>query len=74
MTFEIKCKVCGSLNCVVEPLIDYDWYETPLEDGLLSVVKNATTKKEFKLQILRWLGEIVNAISMKLVYEREFEF
>ena len=53
MTFEIKCKVCGSLNCVVEPLIDYDWYETPLEDGLLSVVKNVTMKKEFKLQILR---------------------
>ena len=35
MTFEIKCKVCGSLNCVVEPLIDYDWYETPLEDGFI---------------------------------------
>lgn len=27
MKFEIKCKECGSIDCVVEEVIDYDWEE-----------------------------------------------
>ena len=33
VTFEIKCKICGSTDCVIEDLIDYDWEETPICDG-----------------------------------------
>lgn len=33
MKFEIKCKECDSTDCSIEALIDYDWYETPLDDG-----------------------------------------
>ncbi len=33
MKFEIKCKECGSIDCVIEDLIDYDWDENPICDG-----------------------------------------
>lgn len=32
MSFEIKCKVCGSTDCVIETVIDYDWDDVPFED------------------------------------------
>ena len=35
--FEIKCLLCGSTDCEVEDVIDYDWEETPYIDGLMLV-------------------------------------
>lgn len=31
--FEIKCRVCGSLDCVIEEQIDYDYDEVPCTGG-----------------------------------------
>ena len=45
MTVEIKCKVCGALNCVIEPLIDYDLYETPLEEGFIICCKECDNEQ-----------------------------
>ena len=33
MEFEIKCKKCQSIDCSIDPVIDYDWDETPYENG-----------------------------------------
>jgi uncharacterized Zn finger protein len=35
MKFEIKCKECDSIDCVVEEVIDYDWEENPISDGYI---------------------------------------
>ena len=35
MKFEIKCKECDSIDCVVEEMIDYDWEENPISDGYI---------------------------------------
>lgn len=39
MKFEIKCKECGSTDCVIEDLIDYDWDENPICDGSIIYCK-----------------------------------
>ena len=45
MTFEIICMVCGSLYCDFEPLIVYDWYETPLEEGFIICCKECDNEQ-----------------------------
>ena len=45
MSFEIVCKECGSKNCFMEDIIEYDWDENPYYDGYYIYCKDCDNEK-----------------------------
>lgn len=46
MEFEIKCKKCQSTDCSIDAVIDYDWDETPYENGYVIRCHNCGNSEE----------------------------